>query len=195
MHGVAVQEEGHMHLVMIKFILITGLGLFHLQAQAETNGLSEDLLNQEVGLSTLQEKVVLTITGLIHKTNYGTEARFDLPMLQALPASQLETHTLITDGLKHFDGVLMRDLLKAVAVDESATLVLATALNDYQVKIPISDFYQYDVLLATHMDGQVLLPTGKGPLWIVYPRDQFRHLQDIRFDYKWVWQLSDLYVY
>jgi len=44
------------------------------------------------------------------------------------------------------------------------------------------------------MDGERLLPSGKGPFWIVYPRNDVRQLQDIRYDYRWVWQLHQLTV-
>jgi hypothetical protein len=42
------------------------------------------------------------------------------------------------------------------------------------------------------MDGQTLSRDDKGPLWIVYPRDDHEALQDIRYDYRWVWQLYQL---
>ena len=57
-----------------------------------------------------------------------------------------------------------------------------------------ADFERFDVLVATHMDGERLLPSDKGPLWIVYPRDAHTELQDIRYDYRWVWQLVELEV-
>ena len=38
------------------------------------------------------------------------------------------------------------------------------------------------------------MPDDKGPFWIVYPRDQHEVLQDIRYDYRWVWQLDSLQV-
>jgi hypothetical protein len=44
------------------------------------------------------------------------------------------------------------------------------------------------------MDGQYLKIMDKGPIWIVYPRDQYRELQDSLTDKRWVWQLRDLLV-
>lgn len=183
------------YLAICIFSLVIAVGGYHLSAKAGSNFVSEGVVSSATELSTPKQEVLLTISGLINKTNSSDEALFDLPMLQSLSPYHLETHTLITDGLQRFDGVLMRDVLEAVAIDKSATMVLATALNDYQVKIPLSDFYAYDVILATHMNEEALRPIEKGPLWIVYPRDQFRKLQDIRFDYKWVWQLTKIHVY
>ncbi len=34
----------------------------------------------------------------------------------------------------------------------------------------------------------------KGPLWLVYPRDNDAVLQDAKYDHRWAWQLSQLLV-
>lgn len=141
-----------------------------------------------------KEKVILTVGGLISQTNLNEQAQFDLAMIQALPATTIETSTVVTDGIKRFDGVLLRDLLSVLGVSDQAKHMDVISLNDYTVAIPLTDFYKYDVLLATHMDGQQLTPIDKGPTWIVYPRDQHRKLQDIRYDYRWVWQLKHLHI-
>lgn len=132
--------------------------------------------------------VVLDVRGAIANTNVGDAALFDMEMLKALPSARLETTTVVTDGVRRFDGFLMRDLLERVGAQ--GPTVTATALNDYA--IDIEDFDRFDVLVAYEMDGKPLLPSDKGPLWIVYPRDQYAELQDIRYDYRWVWQLRRL---
>lgn len=140
-------------------------------------------------------EVLLVVSGAIAQTNIGSEAHFDRQMLAQLAQHTVYTHTLVTDGVKRFDGVLARDLFAVVGVDpEQTTLVVASALNDYEVLIPMADFYTYDVLLATHMDGEQLQPTDKGPLWVIYPRDEWHQLKDIRYDYRWVWHLNRLYI-
>jgi hypothetical protein len=137
-------------------------------------------------------EVLLTITGAITNKNTENAAQLDLDLIRTLPVHNLRTSTAVTDGVKLFEGVLMRDLLALVGAQ--GTVVEALALNNYSVEIPVSDFHQYDVLLATHMNGERLLPSGKGPFWIVYPRNDARQLQDIRYDYRWVWQLHRLSV-
>lgn len=132
------------------------------------------------------ERPILHVTGKIA----GGTASFDLAALRALPQATLATSTVVTDGTQRFTGVLMRDLLDLVGAQ--GELVSASALNDYVVDIPVSDFRDYDVILAYAMDGVPLDRADKGPLWIVYPRDDHAELQDIRFDYRWVWQLSGL---
>lgn len=137
-------------------------------------------------------EAVLTIAGNISRTNGDGVAAFDEAMLANLPPAVLETSTVVTDGVRRFEGFLMRDLLASVGAEGET--VTAIALNDYVIDIPTADFERFDVLVATHMDGARLLPSDKGPLWIVYPRDDHEELQDIRFDYRWVWQLIRLEV-
>ena len=67
-------------------------------------------------------------------------------------------------------------------------------MNDYKVDIPRSDAENFDVIVSYSMNGMKLDRADKGPLWIVYPRDGHQELQDIRYDYRWVWQLSELEV-
>ncbi|MFC7395763.1 molybdopterin-dependent oxidoreductase [Chelatococcus sp. GCM10030263] len=139
--------------------------------------------------------VLLTVSGKISVMNVGNTAAFDRAMLEALPRHQLKTSTVWTDGVKTFDGVLLRDVLARVgAAKGEGTIVKATALNDYSIDIAVADFDRFDVLLAWSMDGERLTVRDKGPLWIVYPRDQFSELHDERYDQRWAWQLNRLEV-
>ncbi len=133
-----------------------------------------------------EEPVILKVTGLID----DAPAHFTMTDLRALPATTLETSTVVTDGVHSFTGVLLRDLL--AQLDATGDVITATALNDYVVDIPRADVEQYDVIVGYSMNGAELDRADKGPLWIVYPRDGHEALQDIRYDYRWVWQLSEL---
>lgn len=141
-------------------------------------------------LSAPQGPVILEIHGAITHTNHGKVAQYDRAMLDALPRRQLKTHTSVTDGAHAFDGFWVRDLLQQVGA--TGTIVTATALNDYIIDIPVAELDKYGVILAYAMDGQRLHVSDKGPLWIVYPRDDYPELQDIRYDYRWVWQVIRL---
>ncbi|WP_180978286.1 molybdopterin-dependent oxidoreductase [Halomonas urumqiensis] len=141
-------------------------------------------------LAEPQESPLLRISGNIERTNVGDEAHFDRAMLERLPRRTLATSTVVTDGINHFEGFMLRDLLEWVGADGQRAI--ASALNDYEIDIPMADFHTFDVLLADTMDGDRLTVRDKGPLWIVYPRDDHAKLQDIRYDYRWVWQLNHL---
>jgi hypothetical protein len=134
--------------------------------------------------------VILTITGNIEGFGSGPVVRLDRAMLEALGTTKLKTSTAWTAGEAEFEGVLARDLLQAVGAE--GTEVVATALNDYVATIPLRELYDYPVLLALKMNGEYMELRDKGPIWIVYPRDQFDELRSSMFDRKWVWQLSEL---
>lgn len=110
--------------------------------------------------------------------------------IMALPMHQIATTTSVTEGVQHFEGVLMRDLLTLMARHEPGETVVVGALNDYEVEIPMADFIRFDVILAHSMNGTRLTSRDKGPWWIIYPRDDHEELQDIRYDTRWVWQLN-----
>ena len=135
-------------------------------------------------------RVILTISGAIENTNGDGVARFDRAMLERLGVTKVNTSTSWTDGVTRFEGVLARDLLKAVGA--TGDQVSARALNDYAIEIPFSDFESYDVLFAFRMDDVDLTPRDKGPLWIVYPRDEHPELRNQDVDTEWLWQLVNL---
>lgn len=166
-------------------VLFTIVGFFPALGVA-ANGVGADVLPAPTSA------VLLTVSGAITHTNHGGEARFDREMINRFAQHTIYTSTAVTDGANRFDGILMRDVLNRVGA--RGKTITALALNDYSVDIPVTDFERFDVLLATHMDGELLKPTDKGPFWIVYPRDQSRNLQDIRYDYRWVWQLHRITV-
>jgi len=137
-----------------------------------------------------QDKPILTISGAIAVKNSEAGAVFDRALLESLGMRTLKTSTNWTTGVKTFEGILVRDVLRHVGA--KGTSAVATALNDYSAEIPLSDFEKFDVLLALRMDGRDLLPRDRGPIWIVYPRDNNAELQDARYDHRWVWQLTSL---
>ncbi|PJR92487.1 oxidoreductase [Ochrobactrum sp. 695/2009] len=134
--------------------------------------------------------VLLTVTGMIERTNEAGAALFDADLLSTFSAHRIETHTPWTDGIARFDGVLLKDVLAAVGA-RGDTLV-AEALNGYRIPFPAADSEEFGVLLAMRMDGKPLSRRDKGPLWIVYPRDSIAELRDERYDSRWVWQLNKI---
>lgn len=136
----------------------------------------------------IAESPLLTLTGAVA----GGLVEISRADLDALEWHEIATSTTVTDGRPLFGGVLMRDIL-ALAGARGET-VTARALNDYVIDIPVSDFHEFDVIAALYMDGTALTPRDKGPIWIVYPRDDHRVLADIRYDTRWVWQLVALHV-
>ena len=59
-------------------------------------------------------RVILTISGAIDHTNADGRAEIDRKMLRQLGTIAFATSTTWTDGTPEFEGVLARDILKAV---------------------------------------------------------------------------------
>lgn len=137
------------------------------------------------GLSAPDGPVILTISGEITVTNADGRAEFDREMLEALPQTAVRTLTPWTDDQVVFEGVLMRDLLAFVG--SRGETVKATALNDYAVSIPVSDFEEETVILAIKRNGDYMPVRENGPLWIIYPLCD--DLTDLDTHSKMVWQL------
>lgn len=135
---------------------------------------------------------LLTISGFIDPEPPARTVRFDREGLEALGVHTVRTSTVWTDGTHEFIGPRLCDLLDHVGA--YGTLVEARALNDYFVTIPIEDCRTYDVILALTQDGVPLTPRDRGPIWVVYPRDDHRDLADPMMNSRWIWQLSELIV-
>lgn len=115
----------------------------------------------------------------------------------ALPQQDLTTHTAWTEGPHVFKGVLLREVLAAAGYDQAALSgheLQLQALNDYVVSVEAEDAFTYDNLVARSMDGTDLERSDKGPLWLVYPRDDHDELKDQRFDHRWAWHLAKIII-
>jgi len=144
-----------------------------------------------------ESETLLVVTGRIAPPGTAPEtaeggARFDREALEALPQHEIRTSTPWTDGVSTFEGPLLCDLLAGLGA--KGTELRARALNDYVVDIPIADCQRYPVILALKRDGKSLSRRDMGPIWIVYPRDDFPELRLETINARWVWQLIELEV-
>jgi len=143
-------------------------------------------------LSAPAGKVILTVSGNIANTNSGGNALFDRAMLEALGVSELAQKTPWTDGQQVFTGVLGSRILEAVGA--RGKMIVAKAINDYQVQIPVSDLRNYPVLFALKQNGNYMRVRGKGPIWIIYPKETYPELDTDEITDRWVWQLSEMVI-
>ena len=89
-----------------------------------------------------------------------------------------------------FEGVPMSSLLAHVGATGDMAEVLA--LNNYRTTIPIADFSAYPVLLALKQDGQYMTVRNKGPLFIIYPFDEFPELRADLYYSRSAWQVRSI---
>jgi len=163
---------------------VAAAALLGVSAQANAIDLAE--------LGAPQESPILTISGGISAKNAGETAQFDRAMLEKLGMESFTTTTPWFTGPVEFEGIRLDALLEIVGAD--GTEVQAVALNDYKATIPLEDFAKYNVLLALKRDGEYMPVRDKGPLFIVYPYDEFDELQAQTFYSRSVWQVKELIV-
>lgn len=155
--------------------LILGLGMFVAGVSAAGE------------LPVPQGEVLLTVSGDIEVTNAEGSAVFDAEMLAALGEEVISTTTIWTDGVQEFRGVSLAALVSYLGVS-SGTLV-ATAINDYIVEIPVADAIEGGPILAYENNGQTMSVRDKGPLWLVYPYDSDKAYQTEVIYSRSIWQL------
>jgi hypothetical protein len=136
--------------------------------------------------------VVLTVGGKIANGNGDGRARFDMATLEALDATKIITATPWTDGDQAFVGVDLDKLMQTVGAKGDTLIV--TALNDYQISVPIADFAAFHPILAYQRNGAPMPVSDKGPLFIVYPYDSDPQLQNDVFYTRSAWQVVTMVV-
>lgn len=115
--------------------------------------------------------------------------------LAKLPQHSYKTSTAWTTGVPQVQGPLMRDVLALVGVTQNKVqAVRLQAWDAYAIDLTSEDYFLWDVILATHINGEALTLETNGPIWVVYPRDQYKVLQDSRYHHRWVWMLSEIHV-
>lgn len=140
------------------------------------------------GLPEPEGAVILTVSGNITHTNGPDGARFDRAMIEALAQRATVTSTPWYDEAHSFEGPLATAILDAVGAQGDMMRVIA--LNEYASEVPIEDARNFPIVFATHLDGQVISVRDKGPLFLIYPFDEFPELFNEVYFGRSVWQIS-----
>jgi hypothetical protein len=134
----------------------------------------------------------LDIDGAVRVTNNAahTAYHFTEAQLLKLPAHSISTSTAWTPRTT-FTGPLLSDVLKAVGAYGSEIEI--HTLDDYVCDVPVADAGRYGVVLAYAMNGQRLKVSDYGPLFLIYPRDQYpQELTGAAGDAKFAWQIKSM---
>jgi len=135
------------------------------------------------------DDVVLTISG---KVTNGETVDFTLEELEALGTSSITTNSPWEDTAITYEGVPMAVLMQAVGA--TGGTVTITALNKYRTKIPISDFTDYGVILASRSNGAPMPISNKGPLFVIYPFDDKPELDTEVYHARSAWQVRSMVI-
>lgn len=134
------------------------------------------LLGMGLGLAATAPRAakrpLLTVSGRLQRTNdaAGQGYAFSEEEFLALPQRTITTATIWTP-LARFTGPALADVLSHVQA--SGETIRLTALNDYSVDVPWTDLARFAPVLAHSRDGQRMGVAKYGPLWLMYPRDDF----------------------
>jgi hypothetical protein len=135
---------------------------------------------------------ILVISGGVSVTNDAGTARLDLAMIDALPQRETVTLTPWFEGPQRFSGPLLSDLMDAVGA--SGSELRFVAINDYATSIPWEDLQRYPVILASRHNGQTMSVRQKGPLFVIYPFDEFPELRNELYFSRSAWQVAAIEV-
>lgn len=136
--------------------------------------------------------VILTISGDIEHANSRSEHQeplieFDLPMLEALNDTRFSTATPWTEGQPVWEGISIEKLLEFAGARSQHLKI--HALDDYAVTIDDFDFGEYPVVLANRQNGKHMSIRNLGPLWIMFPFDNYPELLTEVNKSRAVWQV------
>jgi hypothetical protein len=129
--------------------------------------------------------IILTLSGKASPAIQLDEERF-----AQMPQTSMTVQTPWYPGPQTFEGPLLRDVLKLAGI-HSGNIKL-TALNDYAITFPVSDAFQYDVILARKHNGKVMSVREKGPLFLMYPFHQHKELVKTQYFRRCSWQLNSI---
>jgi hypothetical protein len=137
-----------------------------------------------------EDEPILSINGLISRTNRSDELAVDLTTLEEMPLIQFEVFEPFVEKNMTFEGVPIADLMEIVGADSEASELHVTALDDYEFTIPLEEIRGTKVLLATKAEGEHMTVADGGPTRIIFPADsQFGQNPDA-----WVWSVETIVV-
>lgn len=137
-------------------------------------------------------EILLTISGNISKTNHADGAAFDLEMLEAMESTTIETKTPWTKGVTTFTGVPLEQLLESLGTSSRMLKMSAADGYIYEPLKPIES--KYPVIVAYKKDDDYMSLRQLGPLWVMYPFDDYPELDTEENRAACVWQLQHIEV-
>lgn len=161
-------------------------------------------------LEPVDGPVLLTVHGAIENTNRGPldpfhdvllgfqgaefekAAVFDRRALLALDGGRIETTASGWPDRYAFEGPRLDVILAAVGA--TGATVSIVALDGYSVDLSMDDIRRYRPILALVRDGEPLAFGGRGPMWLIFPRDDFAELMAEEDDARWVWAVTRIEV-
>lgn len=125
-------------------------------------------------------------------TQSGAFRSFDLAALSALPVDTIRTTTVWTSGLQEFRGVRLSALLDHLGILEGKLTL--TALNGYLTEIEVREVTAHGAMIAFEKNGAPMSTRDKGPLWLIFPYDDFSEFRNETIYAQSIWHLDRIEV-
>lgn len=152
-----------------------------------------------LALEPAKGDVLLVISGNIIHSNAERDgepvAEFDLDMLASMPLTTVNTKTPWTPtGPDEFTGVRFNELLAKTGVVADEVVIRAEAEDNYWFDLEDLNSQRYPIIVAFQKNGKPMSIRELGPLWIIFPWDQYPELFTKKNNASSVWQLTHLIV-
>lgn len=146
------------------------------------------MLLTAVGTAVASDDLADVVLTLNFASEMAEAVEFTLEDLNAIGERQFSTTTIWTTGPQTFSGVSLDAFLSSQGIENGT--ILASAINDYTVEIPVSDAVIDGPMIAYRLNGEEMSIRDKGPLWIVYPYDSKSEYQAEVIYSRSIWQLD-----
>lgn len=179
-------------LILIAFLVLTLLIVAcNGQKKPVYTTISEAAIHAGDPIPSPSENIILTVTGNIGTTNDRDQIVMDIPTIESLDRVEYTVMDPFKDVAVTYRGVLMSDLLDLWQVNDEATTLQMTALNDYMVEVPISLIREFPIVFAMQADGEYMPISDKGPAMLVLPYDDYE-FERPSSDAYWIWQIKSV---
>ncbi len=142
--------------------------------------------------STPSPETILTVSGMVDGNDAIDVLKLDRAMLMKMKQTEFGTTTIWTNGVQKFRGVPLLHLLNETMVNGER--IVAYAINDYSIEIPLTDISEEAPIIAYERNGKPMSVRDKGPLWIVYPYDSSPKYRTETIYTRSIWQLDRIEV-
>lgn len=128
----------------------------------------------------------------ITDSNGSPLAVLDRDTIEATGMQSIKTVTPWTNGVVHFEGSPIQDVLAQSGI--TGRNVTALAFDDYAVSISAETIAEYAPIIATRLNGEFLTLDDKGPFWIIFDFDDIPEERSTELWSQAVWHLIEFEV-
>jgi hypothetical protein len=137
------------------------------------------------------QDALLAITGLVKPNRPNGTFSFNEEDFLKLSTAKIVTTTAWTPK-SEFVGPELSTVLRAANVSPKAKEMRFYAVDAYEITIPIADVAKYRPVMAHTQNGARLTIPTRGPVFLVYPRDQHPELLNIKGQAQFVWMVCKI---